>query len=72
MSAQREVEICCDGDPSGAFFCTEYHPIYAHTAAKARAEAREAGWLVSQPGGKDYCPAHRPAHLLQHVSGGQA
>jgi hypothetical protein len=57
MSIHVEVELSCDGIPT--FGCHGSVPIFARTGARARKEAREAGWLVSQPGGKDYCPEHR-------------
>lgn len=56
MSAYREIELRCDGG-EGPYDCEP--PIHHFTAEKARKEARESGWLVSQTGGKDYCPEHR-------------
>ncbi len=58
MSFQVEIELVCDGVPD--FGCTGSTPFFASSVRKARQWAREAGWLVSAPGGKDYCPAHRP------------
>lgn len=55
MSVHSEVSLDCDALPY--YGCGAQ--IFAHTGVKARAEAREDGWLVSQPGGKDYCPRHR-------------
>ncbi len=59
MSVYTEVEVHCDGKPGdGPFDCNE--ALMARTGRAARREAREGGWLVSAPGGKDYCPEHRP------------
>jgi len=57
VSVHTEVEVSCDGG-GFAYACSE-HPVFAHTAAEARRELRARGWLVGQPGGKDYCPQHR-------------
>jgi len=56
MSAHTEVEISCDGIPQ--YGCAT-PPVFDRNATEARKAARDAGWLVSQPGGKDYCPRHR-------------
>jgi hypothetical protein len=56
MSVYIQIELRCDG--IGQFGCEP--PILASTVAAARREARTGGWLVGQPGGKDYCDEHRP------------
>lgn len=63
MSVNREVQLSCDGGVT-AYEC-DTASVVSQTAAQARTEARERGWLVGQPGGKDYCPEHRPAYLLR-------
>jgi hypothetical protein len=57
MTVYTEIELRCDG-AKGAYDCEP--AIYANTARKARQDARDLGWLVSQPGGKDFCARHRP------------
>lgn len=59
MSVYIEVELRCDG-AEGPYDCEP--AVYASTGFRARRDARAAGWLVSQPGGKDYCARaeHRP------------
>lgn len=53
MTTYRYVEVTCDS-------CGETADAIAPTANAARADAREAGWRVSLPGGRDLCPACRP------------
>lgn len=65
MSVHVEVELCCDG--IGSYGCASSNPIFARTGRKARREARESGWLVNAPGGKDYCPTHRSAVSRQPI-----
>jgi hypothetical protein len=60
MSVHTDVEVACDGG-GFQFACSE--SLYARTAAEARRELSQRGWLVGQPGGKDYCPEH-------HISDG--
>lgn len=61
MAVYTEVELRCDGIPGDAFGCDR--TFFADTGTEARRQARNAGWLVSQTGGKDYCPDHR--HLAR-------
>lgn len=69
MSVYTEVEVHCDGEPgSQPFACNE--AIVAKTGQMARREAREAGWLVSAKGGKDYCPQHRGTATGSRLTGG--
>jgi len=63
MSLHPEVELVCDGAPT-QFSCDWMPPIHAKTGARARVFAAKNGWLTAQPGGKDYCPDHRPAAAL--------
>ena len=58
MSVYREVELRCDGIATDRYGCDP--AIYDKTAAKARRQARREGWLVNQPGGRDFCERHRP------------
>lgn len=58
MAVYTEVELRCDGVEGDPFGCDRQ--VFAHTGVRARKDARDAGWLVSQPGGKDFCPNHRP------------
>lgn len=59
MSVYTEAELRCDvGLPENRFACDEV--IYALTGVAARVEARDQGWLVSAPGGRDFCARHRP------------
>lgn len=70
MSIHVEVELYCDGEST--FGCAKSVPIFARTGARARKEAREVGWLVSAPGGKDYCPHHRQQSDAPGMTGAPA
>lgn len=54
MSASQMVTITCDSCEAVAD-CAEW------TAKVTRHFAREAGWLVGLPGGRDICPDCRKA-----------
>lgn len=66
MGVSTEVELYCDGVPQ--YGCAT-PPIFHRTGRAARQEAKERGWLVSQPGGTDYCPQHRDPANRDGVSG---
>lgn len=54
MSYLQYVQLYCDGPD-----CFEAWPASTptvHSLTDQRKEAKEAGWKVAQPGGKDFCP----------------
>lgn len=59
MTAYAEYELRCDAIPGDQFGCLTV--VFGFTAKQARADAREDGWRVALPGGRDLCPKHRQA-----------
>jgi len=59
MSCSTDVQILCDGPNDVRFECTEPEGPWGSNAAEARNVAKDWGWQVNAPGGKDYCPVHR-------------
>lgn len=51
MGVYRSTTVYCDGSES----CTDAYENLGN-AADVRREAKRDGWLVAQPGGKDFCP----------------
>lgn len=58
MTAFIYHEVSCDGPGDVLGSCGKAYSD-AGTATQVRQRAKEAGWAVSRPGGKDYCPGHR-------------
>lgn len=58
MSAYRLVTLRCDGLLDHGFRTCPWE-LHGDRASDLRREARSKGWLVSEPGGKDFCPRHK-------------
>ena len=54
MTFIRIIQLICDGPDCPEAYASEYSDLGG--AAGQRAKAKELGWRVGQPGGKDYCP----------------
>lgn len=53
MSAIPSYTVICNGCDAD----TPNGDLGNRTATEARDEATYQGWMVAQPGGKDYCPS---------------